>query len=46
LQPDAPVVLSIVHQVGAIAVLVAALAPDDLRGRHRPASRKPVLHES
>ncbi len=45
LQPGEPVALSILHQVCAIAVLVAALAPPGLRSVRRSASREFVLHE-
>jgi heme a synthase len=40
LQAERPLVLSIIHQVCAIAVLVAALAPSDLRWPRPAASEK------
>jgi cytochrome c oxidase assembly protein subunit 15 len=42
LRPGQPVIPSIMHQVGAIAVLAAALAPPDLYRFHSFASRRSV----
>jgi cytochrome c oxidase assembly protein subunit 15 len=46
LQPGEPVALSILHQVCAIAVLVAALAPPGPRRLDAVASRQLALHEA
>jgi len=46
LRPGAAVVLSIAHQVGAIAVLAAALAPREPRGAHRRAGEQFVPREA
>jgi heme A synthase len=43
LRPGQPVIPSIMHQVGAIAVLVAALAPPDLYRFYSFASRRSVV---
>ena len=45
LQASQPVVLSIIHQVCAIAVLVAALMPDDLRQVKSPAGGALLLRK-